>query len=184
MDNQAIRQQMNEWRSTLSPLELARRSNAVIDTVTGQISLEAYEAFLCFYPFRQEVDLRPLYESLLATSKRLFFPVTGKEEITFYEVSDLSEFHPGKFGILEPISEVVFEDVGDVLSFTPGLAFSESGERIGYGGGFYDRFYAAHPHITKVGVCFDEQLTREISVRDWDISMDFVATESGFYTNL
>ena len=76
------------------------------------------------------------------------------------------------------------DDSTGVLSFTPGLCFSKSGERLGFGGGYYDRFYEAHRNITKVGVCYDEQLSDEITVMDWDIAMDYVACESGVFTNL
>ena len=184
MDNQSTRLAMRKMREQLTADEVTAKSGQVIQTILNHLNLSSYDAYLCYMPFRNEVDLRPLYLQLLDLRKRLYFPVTGADEICFYEVSDLSEFHSGTFGILEPTSEILYEGNENTLSFTPGLAFSESGERIGYGGGYYDRFYEVHPDVTRLGVCFDAQISSEITVMDWDISMHMVATESGFYTNL
>ena len=184
MDNKSTRLSICKWREQLTEAEVSRQSDAVIETIDAHLKLSSYENFLCYMPFRGEVDLRSLYSQLLDMGKRLYFPVTGADEICFYEVHALSEFHPGTFGILEPTSEDLYVPSDGTLSFTPGLAFSKSGERVGYGGGYYDRFYANHPEVTRLGVCYDAQISSEIAVMDWDISMHMVATESHFYTNL
>ena len=67
------------------------------------------------------------------------------------------------------------------LIFVPGLAFSKKGRRLGYGGGYYDRFLSETLFCkrTSIGVCFSVQLTEEIVSFSWDMEMDHVVTEEG-----
>lgn len=185
MDNQTLRQNVRRWREQLSKDVVVHKSLTIMSHIQDYFLVNHhFEGFLCYYPTRGEVDLRPLYEQLLRRNAALYFPVTGKDGLEFYRVESLSDFSEGRFGIMEPRSMQALDDFTGVLSFTPGLCFSKSGERLGFGGGYYDRFYEAHPNITRVGVCYDEQLSDEITVMDWDIAMDYVACESGVFTNL
>ncbi len=185
MDNQTLRQNIRLWREQLSQDLVVHKSLAIMSHIQDYFLQDRrYEGFLCYYPTRGEVDLRPLYEQLLRRDGALYFPVTTKSGIEFYRIKYLSDFEEGRFGIMEPRSMELLEDPTGFLSFTPGLCFSKSGERLGFGGGYYDRFYEAHSNITKVGICYEEQLSDEITVMDWDIAMEYVACESGVFTNL
>lgn len=185
MDNQRLRVNMRQWREGLSSDVIAKKSQSIMSHIQDFfLQTMSLDGILCYYPTRGEVDLRPLYAALLQRDYALFFPVTGRDEITFYRVQGMSDFHPGRFGILEPTSMEELPEGGHYLSFVPGLLFSTEGERVGYGGGYYDRFFASHSEVIRVGVCFDEQLSREITVMDWDIPMHYVATESMVYTNI
>ena len=151
---------------------------------------------LAYYPIRGEIPLLPLYERLIS-SYRIFFPVT-REELVFYEVDDVSDksFVPGKMQIPEPKEKKKrFQDGDMAVAIVPGLCFSkETKDRIGYGGGYYDRFLAAHPSVYKIGACFEfsiyenlEDLAADgeikaILLSDFprhskDVSMDCIITE-------
>ena len=185
MDNQTLRNNMRQWRESLSAEDVVHKSYAVMSHLQDYFLIrDDYDGYLCYYPTRGEVDLRPLYGKLLQSGANLYFPVTGDDGIHFYRVQSLSDFAEGRFGILEPVSMELLESTARTLAFTPGLCFSKSGERLGFGGGYYDRFFAAHPEVTQVGICYDEQLSDEITVMDWDIAMQYVACESGIFTNL
>lgn len=158
--------------------EIKREKSLIIcDRSYEKASL--YEDILCFYPLEDEVDLRPLYKRLLAEDKRLYFPVTVGDDISFYRVRDLSLFKEGKFSVMEPSDRSEpFEKGAKVLCITPGVAFDKKGNRIGFGKGYYDRFFAkSEADIIKMGVTFSECLFEEIPAEPWDVPMDKVVTD-------
>ena len=136
--------------------------------------------FLCFYPFKNEVGLLSFYQYLLDENKELYFPVSNgsNHELKFYRVLDLAkDFHKGFRDIMEPNDDLPWlSDFSGAIAITPGLIFDEKCNRCGYGAGFYDRFFAKHESITKIGVCFEQQMVNELDINDWDIPLDYIVT--------
>ena len=92
------------------------------------------------------------------------------------ELTSTGKLYPGVFGIPEP--EEGIEGAGrEGLAIVPGLAFDEHLNRLGYGGGFYDRFLAGHPGLCRVGLAFECQILAELPVTELDCPMDVVVTE-------
>ncbi len=92
----------------------------------------------------------------------------------------MSEFKEGKFHVMEPIDDSnLFIINRPVICFAPGMAFSKEGHRIGYGGGYYDRFLK-NKDILKIGTCFEEQIYSFLPERH-DIDMDVVITDTSIY---
>lgn len=145
--------------------------------VTGQLVEQLQLPILCFYPLSDEVDLRDLYGKLLSVGRRLFFPVTQGAEISFFQVWDLACFKEGHFHVMEPVdrSQPFCEE--NYISITPGLAFDKQGNRVGFGKGYYDRFFSKYPNGYKVGVAFAGQIYEKIPAAKWDVPMDIVITE-------
>ncbi|MBR1629257.1 MAG: 5-formyltetrahydrofolate cyclo-ligase [Lachnospiraceae bacterium] len=148
---------------------------------------------LVYYPIDYELPLLSLYGRLIG-AYRLFFPVTGESELSFYQVKSLDEnsFIQGKMGIFEPKdrSNSRFQPSA-AAAIVPGLVFSKKNKgRVGYGGGYYDRFLAEYPELLKIGACYEFQLIENMK-GEWkgsilpqhqgDISMDRIATENGIY---
>ncbi len=98
--------------------------------------------------------------------------------MVFCAFKDGDELLPNKYGILEPQTKPFTLDIE--LVFVPALAISRKGHRLGYGGGFYDRFLAGRS-CTKIGVCRDDEFGLDIQPESHDIAMDGVLTEKGFY---
>ena len=176
-----IRSLIRQRRILLSEEERRSLSLRLIDNLKSLISLfPTAESFLFFYPIKGEPDLLPLASELLDSGKRVLFPKVDGGEILPVEVSSLKELLPGKFGIPEPPL-----DYGRVLRspdvvFVPGLAFDIYGFRIGYGGGFYDRFLARVSPLAKIGVCFGFQLFSELPHDPFDIPVDYITTEKNW----
>lgn len=100
----------------------------------------------------------------------------------FYAIHDLKECAPGYMGIPEPpldAAPFVFkeEQKEEVLMILPGLAFDERGKRLGYGGGFYDRFLKEHKLCTKMGIGFEFQCVEKVPGNEQDIDVDMIVTE-------
>jgi len=135
------------------------------------------ESFLFFYPVNREPNVLPLAEELLKTGKTVAFPRVSGREILPIKVFSLKELSPGKFGIPEPpLNYQNRLESADVV-FVPGLVFDVHGFRVGYGGGFYDRFLRKFKHKAKVGVCFSFQLFSEVPHDPFDVPVDYISTE-------
>lgn len=139
--------------------------------------------FLCFYPYGSEVDLTDLYNRLLNIGKELYFPVSDVEshQLTFYKVSDLSnDFSKGAYGIMEPNRTLPAFDAKEdgVIAITPGLVFDRNLNRIGYGAGFYDRFFAQNSNIIRIAPCFSNQIVEKIQAESHDLPMDYIVTDN------
>lgn len=90
-------------------------------------------------------------------------------------VTDFKVLEQTAFGTVEPKDGVILQSIDAAV--VPGLAFSKDMDRIGYGAGYYDRFFVRFPDIYKIGVCFDFQLRNDFSPNANDIKMDCIITE-------
>jgi len=139
-------------------------------------ALQAYPAYIeatriaAFYPMGIELDLRPLFED---QSKLWLLPkCLPKRQMVFirYE-GDPAALVKSNFGLLEPIGEAEEAD----LIIVPGLAWDQDGYRIGFGGGYYDRYLAKFAG-RKLSLAFDFQLIEKIPRETFDIAVDEVLT--------
>ena len=145
----------------------------------GENRAEKTENFLLYYPLGREVSLLLLYEKLTAAGKRCYFPVTKKEGIAFFMPKDMEDFQEGNFHVMEPRSRDNPFAGGEAVVFVPGSVFDRSGNRMGYGKGYYDRFLAGRKDLYKIGICYDFQWQDKISCQKWDVPMDAIISEKG-----
>lgn len=134
---------------------------------------------------RGETDTSLLLAHALLAEKRVFFPRMRKGErgmMDFVRIMSPDELVEGAFGILEPMSElsgVGAEDASFDLCVVPGLVFSFAGNRMGYGGGYYDRFFTAARILTRIGLCYSFQIVTPWTAEPWDIPMTHICSEKG-----
>lgn len=132
----------------------------------------AATSVMAFVGCKGEPDTDPLFARLAADGKRLLLPRVDDGDIVV--CSGLDPRSPSRFGVSEPTGPALPEtDVGLVI--VPGLAFTATGYRLGYGGGFYDRFL---PKVgaPSIGVCFAEQLVEELPVQAHDLPVQHVVS--------
>lgn len=127
-----------------------------------------------YMPYNQEVRTVPILEQALADGKRVAVPKVYGEEMRFIYVTDFDGMEKSDFGIPEPVSDGPVADDPTALVLMPGLAFDKDGHRVGYGGGFYDKFLEAEPNHPTVALCYDFQVLPQIPVDDYDIPVDLV----------
>ena len=131
-----------------------------------------------YYPYNYEIDIMPLVEKFQKLNYFITLPKIGmNSEMNFYQWSTKDPLSINKFGIPEPISnKTKFPDI----LLVPLLAFDKNFNRIGYGGGFYDRYINRLKKIKKIitiGVAYSFQKIKKIPVEKYDIKLDFVVTE-------
>lgn len=128
-----------------------------------------------FASLADEIDLSPLFSLEIA----LYFPkVTGKGLMAFYHVKDQNALQPGAYGILEPSSQNKISKSEIDVFIVPMLAFNQKRYRIGYGGGYYDRYLQDAPGL-KLGVAYRFQQLEESFENAYDVPCDLIITERG-----
>ena len=139
----------------------------------------------CYLPADDEVNCWKLIKRAWLMKKRIFVPTVQKNsKLRFVEFRDDSETHTNKYGLNEPASDVEIAPRKLDVVFTPLVAFDLGGNRIGMGGGYYDRafsFLNKRQHLQKpklIGLAFDCQRVEHIDASAWDIPLFRVITES------
>ncbi len=156
-----IRQAMLEQRRRLPPEEVLRRSAAVCARVERLPELARAPVTLAYAASKDnEVETRPLIARLLSQGRAVAVPwVMGQGQMAWEQIETMTDLAPGNFGILEPLPSrriPVAPDENSVC-LVPGLAFTREGLRIGYGGGYFDRFLARYRGLS-IGLAYDFQL--------------------------
>lgn len=180
---QQIRAGLKEKRNFIPREQREEFSGRICEELRAFIKAEKPKAVYFYYPLGSEVNLLPLAEELLteeasAKDRIIAFPRTCGDTMEFYPVASLADFTEGAFHIMEPAGDVFLTEE-EPLVLVPGLGFDRQGNRMGYGKGFYDRYFARFPSCRKMGAAFDVQIVEQIPAEKHDIRMDFVVTEKG-----
>lgn len=133
-------------------------------------------SILIYVSKKEEVDTFKMIEEFWKLKKQVFVPKVEKHDIVFYKIESFKDLTMGRFHILEPNSKERYQDNSHSCAIIPGLLFDKDNNRLGYGGGYYDRFLSKH-NIYKIGICFSSFLVDEIITNTNDIKMDEVITE-------
>lgn len=182
-DNRQIRNQFRAFykaRREAMPLRLTeRKSGEICAHILHWKLYQDADAVLFYYPLGKEVSLLAVIKDALVQKKHIAFPkVTGKT-MQFYEVCDLGELQAGSFQIMEPDSAhtqpIAWEPD---LCFVPGTAFDRKGARIGYGRGYYDRYFADKETVL-AGCAYECQIAGCLPMAAWDQKMAYLITERG-----
>lgn len=174
-----LRRQFLNKRESLSVDQAKQWSSSICAHILESHFYQSADTILAYMPIRNEVDIRGILERSLKDKKALFLPKVQGKEMRFYQVKDLQMLHPGAYGILEPEERNPL-DVSKGLMLVPGVAFSKNGFRIGYGGGFYDRYLCEKNQIVTVGVCYEQQLCSQLTPEVFDQPVDELVTEYGW----
>ena len=127
-----------------------------------------------YLPYNQEVRTVAMLEQALRDGKRVAVPKCYGDEMRFIWMEDLSLVEKGYAGIPEPIADGPVADDETALVLMPGLAFDPQGHRIGYGGGFYDKFLAQEKTHPTLALCYDFQMVDHLETEEFDIPVDKV----------
>lgn len=170
-----LRRALREMLAAMGPDERAAGSEAVRRALLAHPSVAGAERIALFYPMPGEPDLLPLLHAMPGCA--FAFPRVEGGRIVFHETRDPRALLPGYRGIPEPPDDpatLVAPERFDLV-LVPGLAFTRAGERLGRGGGFYDRFLAL-PGLAarRAGVCFSAQLLDALPAEPHDARVEAV----------
>ncbi|ORJ57124.1 5-formyltetrahydrofolate cyclo-ligase [Geothermobacter hydrogeniphilus] len=178
-----LRKNVLRERMELNSHEVAARSRAVCERLLQMPEFCRAETVKFFISFRNEVATGDVIRQALDFGKRVVVPVTdvvGRKMVPSRIERYPQDLHPGAFGILEPAAEKVCPVSPREIDFVavPGVAFDLAGNRLGYGGGFYDRFLPGlKPEATLVGLAFELQIKEHVYPELHDCPVDWIITE-------
>ncbi len=141
------------------------------------------DTVLFYVNYRSEVITAPYIEKALSEGKRIYCPRVEGLDISFFRIDKMSDLSPGYQGILEPGKDELKRYTGNMqndktIVIVPGSVFDRSGNRMGYGKGFYDRFLKRYAKLIKIAVCYDMQIMdEEIAHNENDVRMDIIVSE-------
>lgn len=191
-DKAKLRKRMLSIRDELTGDIRAENSELIRKKLVGSSIYKNAEIVLSYASYRSEVDTWAINKQILADNKKLYLPKTYVKEkrLRFIRVSDMDELKPGALGIMEPDGEgdsinPKMTGAGAVLMIMPGVAFDNNGARLGYGGGFYDRYLSEYEELIPrtVLIAFEAQRADEICTDEYDIRPGQILTEAGFREN-
>lgn len=174
MDKVALRRQIREKKRAMTLEEIEAASCRLGELFAASQAYKAAKTIYGYLPYNQEVRTVPMLERALRDGKRVAVPKVYGDEMKFIYMTDLSRVETGYAGIPEPVADEPVADDPTALVLMPGLAFDPQGHRIGYGGGFYDKFLAAEPEHPTLALCYDFQMLPAIETEAYDIPVDCV----------
>ena len=141
-----LRKKYREIRNGLSDVTRHSESKIVCERLTESCLYQETDAVFCYLSYGSELETDSLIQKALADGKTVAVPVIKKTEMIFCRIYPDTEYRLNGYGISEPAEEelVESENFSSVLLILPGLCYDKDSGRIGYGGGYYDRYIAKH----------------------------------------
>lgn len=174
-----LRSQMKRQRAGLTPAQRQQQNAAIAARVLAEPAFVRAKTVFCYCSTAEEIDTRPILRAALEMGKRLCVPRTkGKGEMDACCIDSLSRLRPAAYGIEEPDAGCPVLPPAQIdLCIIPCLAADRHGFRLGYGGGYYDRFLPQTTALRLV-LCAQERLLPRIPSQEHDIACDIILTES------
>lgn len=192
ISKEKVRKKAVETRDSIDEESRQRKSEEIAKKILEADWFKEADIVLSYHAFRSEVEVDALNRAVLTQGKKLYLPKTyvKEKQIRFFEITDLSKLKRGYQKIWEPTGEepefsfeTVKEEQKKVLMIMPGTAYDARGYRMGYGGGYYDRYLNAHEAEWKmidfmtVFAAFSEQKMILIPGERCDVKPDVIVTE-------
>lgn len=182
---QLLRRQKLARRNNLSSEDRNLLSDKIFQQLKKLADFKNKECFFIYLHMRSEVETDPLVKYLLKKKRVVAVPVTDFIQRTMraVEIKDLSHMRVGQYGIREPAYiEQNIDKMKIDCAIVPGAVFDKTGCRIGYGGGYYDRFFdGAHGALLKIGFAYDFQVEERIPQNEYDVPLDIIITDKGVW---
>ena len=176
MDKKQLRSMIREKKRAMTEESIVQASKKLGELFAACPQYQAAKTIYGYLPYNQEVRTVPMLERALADGKQVAVPKVYGDTMRFIYMTDLSRVATGYAGIPEPIDDEPVAEDPTALVLMPGMAFTASGDRMGYGGGFYDKFLAQEPQHPTVALCYDFQLVDSLPTEAYDIPVDLVLT--------
>lgn len=174
MDKKELRAQIRAKKRAMTTAQVETCSEKLAELFREHPLYKAAKSIYGYMPYNQEVRTIPIMRQAQADGKRVAVPKVYGDTMKFLWLDDLDAVAPGAYNIPEPIADGPEADDETALVLMPGLAFDPEGHRCGYGGGFYDKFLAAHPNHPTIALCYGFQMLDHLDVDAHDIPVDAV----------
>ncbi len=187
-ESREIRLRHKRLRDGMTQSEVQNASVAICESLIRSDWYAGCSWIYGYYPLGREVDCRDFLMRALADGKHVALPRVAGEpsrakkcQMDFYEISSLEQVTEGKFGVQEPLTTCSLVQKTDAVVLVPGVVFDRTGNRYGYGRGYYDRYFARFPELYKLALSYEHQLEKKLRTTKTDVRMDGIYTERQCY---
>lgn len=181
MNKKEMRKHILSLRDKLSDKEIIEKSNIILDRLKATDIFKNSINIMCFASFGSEVNTYNFIEECIKNGKNIYLPYIDvqNDEMKISLIKSLNQLEEGYKGILEIKKEYIkpFDKKELDLIITPCVCYDLSRYRIGYGKGFYDRFFLGVEKAYKIGICFDECIVEQIEIDKYDLAVDMVISD-------
>lgn len=181
MEKQEVRKRILALRKQLSEEERREKSGRIQERILCRENYRKAKRIFVYVSMGAEVETQALIEQAWNDGKMIAVPKTAAErKMYFLPIQSFAELQKNSFGVSEPTGgeeKALIPQKGD-LFLVPVVGFDRNKNRMGYGGGYYDRYFAKHRGIYKIGLAFAVQM-QEFPTEETDIPLDEIITENG-----
>lgn len=182
-EKRALRGASLARRREITREEKVAYDTAILKTLLSLPDVQKAASLLAYVSAKEnEADTWGMLRAFLAEGRAVFVPVTGRDfgRMDWSRVLSLGELRPARFGLFEPEPADYRLEMPPppAVCLVPGLAFTRTGHRLGYGGGYFDRFLEGFPGC-KIGLAYGMQVVESVPVEAHDIPVDLLVTEAG-----
>ena len=175
-----LRRGLLKKRKDLSPSVSQEKSTLILKVLLSEKAFIDASSVALYFPVNGEVDTTETFKKCIDLEKKVFFPKTRGSGLIFLRTRNVEELTPGAFAIPEPPADAERARNDELdLVLVPGVAFDFSGNRIGYGKGFYDRFLKDIPRRARFGLAYRFQVLKSVPSRETDVKAGRIITEDG-----
>lgn len=174
MDKKSLRREIREKKKSMTETQIVCASEDLAKQFLNTRQYAQAKTVYGYLPYNQEVRTVPILQQALKDGKRVAVPKLYGDEMRFIYIDDFSSLECSDKGIPEPVSDTPVADDPSALVMMPGLAFDPQGHRIGYGGGYYDKFLALEPDHPTIALCYDFQMLPHLETDTFDVPVDIV----------
>lgn len=171
-----LRQKVKRLRRETSEKERRIWNQKLAEQILSMGCWQPGDCVYCYISVRNEAGTEMLLQELWKRKIQVAVPRVRGKEMDFYYISGMEDLEPGSMGIPEPREGCRKAAEPGAPVIVPGVAFGQDFSRIGYGGGYYDRFFEREPDHLKIGICYEFQLETELPRENFDVKMDVIAT--------
>lgn len=179
-----LRRKAKSLRDSITPLMHQKKSFAAAAYFLESELYKKAGTIFSYLPIGSELDTLPILEQAWQDGKTVAVPITKEDrQMYFVSLGSIAEVKAGRYGIPEPQKgkeEEIIPKEEDIF-LVPALLFDRVGNRLGYGGGYYDTYFAFHRMGARVGICFKVQIFSEtLPVEKTDLAVEKIITEEGW----
>lgn len=181
-EKKALRGIMRRLEDKLSQRYMETADRAIMEHLAAMPEYREAQTVFCFVSVRREIATFPILKDALAAGKTLCVPLCMEKGIMEpRQITDLAQLQEGSYGLLEPSHDAPLVNIDDIdFAILPCTTCNHQGQRLGKGGGFYDRFLS-HYRGGTVMLCREKLIREEIPVEPHDYPVPWVLTERGLY---
>lgn len=176
-EKKQLRDSLKQRRAEISEPDRESYSKIISDQLFGLKEIQEANVVFAYISYATEVVTHNILKKLLADGKKVVVPkILSSKQMVAQHFDDWDDLEPGTLGILTPKNGEITNEPVDI-AITPGLGFTEKGHRIGFGAGYYDRWFATHEVRMKVAIAFETQIVASLPIEETDIPVDRILTE-------